>query len=66
MRLLGGARGSNLGPGSLIQPDHFTQEYTIMKEFPILARVAQALLATTIVVAINAALAGAFMLQAAA
>ena len=37
-----------------------------MKEFPIVARVAQALLATTIVVAINAALAGAFLLQAAA
>jgi hypothetical protein len=34
-----------------------------MKEFTIV-RVAQALLATTIVVAINAALAGAFVLQA--
>lgn len=35
-----------------------------MKEFPIVARVAQALLATTIVVAINAALVGALVLQA--
>jgi hypothetical protein len=35
-----------------------------MKEFTIVARVAQALLATTIVVAINAALAAAFVLQA--
>jgi hypothetical protein len=35
-----------------------------MKEFTIVARVAQALLATTIVVAINAVLAGAFVLQA--
>jgi hypothetical protein len=35
-----------------------------MKQFTIVARVAQALLATTIVVVINAVLAGAFVLQA--
>jgi hypothetical protein len=37
-----------------------------MNEHPIAAKVAQALLATTIVVAINAALAGAFLLQSVA
>ena len=37
-----------------------------MKDHPIAAKVAQALLATTIVVAINAALAGAFLLQSVA
>jgi hypothetical protein len=37
-----------------------------MNEYPIAVKVAQALLATTIVVAINAALAGAFLLQSVA
>jgi hypothetical protein len=55
------------GRATLTPSDQFTHlEYMTMNEHPIAAKVAQALLATTIVVAINAALAGAFLLQSVA